>query len=187
MHLDVKYRYVTELAVDAPISFVLQYKMEHLPIKGAFKITFRRFCDSRGYFNELFNAQKYGECVKDKSWQQVSFSNSSNNILRGLHCSPYGKFITCTRGSFYDIIADFRPESPTFGKWCKVLLTDTNCTHANLSPPTLSVILAAHAPRKATAARRHVLNRTCHPHLSKTLRLHPLAPLQTEYVSLAVV
>jgi len=46
--------------------------------------------------------------------------------LRGLHCSPYGKFITCVRGAFYDVIADFREDSPTFGRWCGVLLTEHN-------------------------------------------------------------
>mgnify|MGYP001275303001 CR=1 FL=1 len=102
--------------------------MSMLPVNGAYKINFKRHGDSRGYFNELFNEQKYDECVKNKSWKQVSFSSSSKNVLRGLHCSPYGKFITCTRGSFYDVIADFRPDSPTFGRWCKILLTSTNCT-----------------------------------------------------------
>ena len=101
--------------------------MSKLPIKDAYKLNFKRFGDSRGYFNELFNREKYDESVKNKSWSQVSFSSSSKNVLRGLHCSPYGKFITCTRGAFYDVIADFRENSPTFGKWCKVLLTDENC------------------------------------------------------------
>lgn len=99
----------------------------YLPIKDAKKICFKRFGDSRGYFNELFNEEKCTDLI-GKKWKQVSFSNSSKNVLRGLHCSPYGKFITCTRGAFYDVIADFRPDSPTFGKWCKVLLTETNCT-----------------------------------------------------------
>lgn len=40
------------------------------------------------------------------NWAQVSFSNSAKGVLRGLHCSPYGKFIT---GAFYDVVADFRP------------------------------------------------------------------------------
>jgi dTDP-4-dehydrorhamnose reductase/dTDP-4-dehydrorhamnose 3,5-epimerase len=86
-------------------------------------VEFRRFFDNRGYFNELYNRERDGA---ERFWHQVSFSSSKKDVVRGLHCSPYGKFITCTRGAFYDVIADFRPDSPTFGRWCRVLLTDEN-------------------------------------------------------------
>ena len=78
-----------------------------LPVAGASVTTFDRFGDSRGYFNELYNETKYDESLQ-KEWKQVSFSSSGKHALRGLHCSPYGKFITCVRGAFYDVIADFR-------------------------------------------------------------------------------
>eukprot|EP00908_Phaeocystis_cordata_P025673 Transcript_814.p1 GENE.Transcript_814~~Transcript_814.p1 ORF type:complete len:498 (-),score=230.30 Transcript_814:558-2051(-) len=96
-----------------------------LPVDGASVTTFDRFGDSRGYFNELYNETKYDESLQ-KEWKQVSFSSSQKHALRGLHCSPYGKFITCVRGAFYDVIADFREDSPTFGRWCGVLLTEHN-------------------------------------------------------------
>ena len=80
---------------------------EPLPVHGASVTTFDRFGDSRGYFNELYNETKYDESLQ-QDWKQVSFSQSGKHALRGLHCSPYGKFITCTRGAFYDVIADFR-------------------------------------------------------------------------------
>ena len=96
-----------------------------LPIHGASVTAFDRYGDSRGYFNELYNEEKY-ECQPAERWKQVSFSSSSKHALRGLHCSPHGKFITCVRGSFYDVIADFREESPTFGRWCGVMLTEHN-------------------------------------------------------------
>lgn len=94
-----------------------------LPVDGARLYVCRRHADRRGYFNELYNERTY---FADE-WKQVSFSRSEKHVLRGLHCSPYAKFITCVRGAFYDVIADFRPTSPTFGKWCGVTLTDTNC------------------------------------------------------------
>jgi len=98
---------------------------EPLPVDGASVTTFDRFGDSRGYFQELYNESKYDESLQN-DWKQVSFSSSGKHALRGLHCSPYGKFITCVRGSFYDVIADFREDSPTFGRWCGVLLTEHN-------------------------------------------------------------
>ncbi len=97
-----------------------------LPVHGASVTTFDRFGDKRGYFQELYNAEKYPDVQPQPEWKQVSFSSSSAHALRGLHCSPHGKFITCVRGSFYDVIADFREDSPTFGRWCGVLLTDEN-------------------------------------------------------------
>ena len=75
-----------------------------LPVDGASVTTFDRFGDSRGYFNELYNEQKYDESLQ-KDWKQVSFSSSQKHAMRGLHCSPHGKFITCVRGAFYDVIA----------------------------------------------------------------------------------
>ena len=84
-----------------------------------------RVCVPRSYFNELYNESKYDESLH-QDWKQVSFSSSGKHALRGLHCSPYGKFITCVRGAFYDVIADFREGSPTFGRWCGVLLTEHN-------------------------------------------------------------
>ena len=98
---------------------------EPLPVHGASVTTFDRFGDSRGYFNELYNETKYDESLQ-QDWKQVSFSQSGKHALRGLHCSPYGKFITCTRGAFYDVIADFREGSPTFGRWCGIMLTEHN-------------------------------------------------------------
>lgn len=104
-----------------------------LPVDGASVTTFDRFGDSRGYFNELYNETKYDESLRQE-WKQVSFSSSQKHALRGLHCSPHGKFITCVRGSFYDVIADFREGSPTFGRWCGVLLTETNKKQVYVPP-----------------------------------------------------
>ena len=91
-----------------------------LPVDGCTVTTFDRFGDSRGSFNELYNETKYDESLK-QDWKQVSFSSSGKHALRGLHCSPYGKFSTCVRGAFYDVIADFRDGSPTFGRWLKTV------------------------------------------------------------------
>ena len=80
---------------------------------GASVTFFDRYGDSRGYFNELYNDTKYEDldnsrpraadgAEEPKRWKQVSFSSSQKHSLRGLHCSQYGKFITCVRGAFYD-------------------------------------------------------------------------------------
>ena len=98
-----------------------------LPVDGASVTTFYRYGDHRGYFNELYTEDKYDGVAPAERLKQVSFSSSQKkHALRGLHCTPYGNLVTCVRGSLYDVIADFRHCSPTFGRWCGVVLSETN-------------------------------------------------------------
>ena len=76
---------------------------------------------ARSCFNELYNETKYDESLHKG---EAGSSPPPKHALRGLHCSAYGKFITCVRGAFSDVIADFREDSPTFGRWCGVMLTE---------------------------------------------------------------
>ncbi|MDA8087465.1 MAG: dTDP-4-dehydrorhamnose 3,5-epimerase [Nitrospiraceae bacterium] len=59
----------------------------------------------------------------------VSF-NKKRGTLRGLHyqAAPYSeaKLVRCTLGAVYDVIADLRPDSPTYQQWMSVELTQKN-------------------------------------------------------------
>ena len=44
-------------------------------------------------------------------------------MLRGLHTSPYSKFVSVLSGEVYDIVVDLREESPAFGKWLAHILS----------------------------------------------------------------
>jgi dTDP-4-dehydrorhamnose 3,5-epimerase len=47
-------------------------------------------------------------------------------VLRGLHLQhpdDQGKLITVLRGAIFDVAADVRRGSPTFGRWCAATLT----------------------------------------------------------------
>ena len=112
-----------------------------LPVDGSTVTTFDRFGDSRGYFNELYNVQKYDESLH-KEWKQVSFSSSQKHALRGLHCSPHGKFITCVRGAFYDVVACVDTDVP--GPLCCAYVPDTR----------VSLLRAARTERSAQLVRR---------------------------------
>lgn len=96
-------------------------KITHLDIAGAFTVTGKRFPDDRGYFQEIYNETKFENPIT-KSWKQVSLSKSKANVIRGLHCSNYSKFVQCVSGEVYDVIVDLRPDSPTFMKWTGVWL-----------------------------------------------------------------
>ena len=48
---------------------------------------------------------------------QISVAISKRDVLRGLHTSPYSKLVSIISGVVYDVVVDFREESPTYGKW----------------------------------------------------------------------
>lgn len=88
------------------------------------------FGDSRGVFFENFHAQRYQEIlgVRDQ-FVQDNFSRSQKNVLRGLHYQvekPQGKLVTVLLGCVFDVVADIRVDSLTYGKWIGVELSSEN-------------------------------------------------------------
>jgi len=55
-------------------------------------------------------------------YRRNSFSNGKG-VLRGLHCSPYGKLVQCVAGSIVDYFVDLREDSPTYLSWKSVELS----------------------------------------------------------------
>ena len=84
------------------------------------------FEDSRGYFFESYNEQKFKEAGIDLRWVQDNQSSSLYGVIRGLHYQlpPFAqsKLVRVLRGKILDVAVDIRKSSPTFGKaYCKVL------------------------------------------------------------------
>lgn len=94
-------------------------EVQELDIPGAYLIGCQRFSDERGYFQELYRDERYSMF---KQCKQISYSCSSANVVRGIHCSPYGKLITCVKGKVVYVCVDLRLDSPTFKKWISVEL-----------------------------------------------------------------
>lgn len=87
------------------------------------------FTDSRGFFMETYNAQRFREAGIDAVFVQDNHSQSAINVLRGLHYqepNPQGKLVRCTRGVLYDVAVDIRVGSPTFKQWFGVELSEEN-------------------------------------------------------------
>jgi len=86
------------------------------------------FHDARGYFLESFQARRYGRLPGQAGpFVQDNFSQSRRGVLRGLHFQhPHGqgKLVRVARGQVYDVVADVRAGSPTFGKWQGFTLSD---------------------------------------------------------------
>jgi dTDP-4-dehydrorhamnose 3,5-epimerase len=90
--------------------------------------------DDRGFFKEVYTTSKYGALGLHDTFVQDSVSFSSKNVIRGLHGDPLmSKLVTVLRGKIYDVIADVRPSSPTYGKWQGFYLSEHN--HAQLYIP----------------------------------------------------
>ncbi|USD29087.1 dTDP-4-dehydrorhamnose 3,5-epimerase [Pseudoalteromonas sp. SCSIO 43201] len=87
------------------------------------------FGDERGYFYEMYQAERYKSLGILENFIQDNRSSSSRGVLRGLHfqkTKSQGKLVTVTSGEVFDVAVDLRPNSETFGKHCTVLLTAEN-------------------------------------------------------------
>jgi dTDP-4-dehydrorhamnose 3,5-epimerase len=87
------------------------------------------FTDSRGYFLETYQQQKYAELGITKPFVQDNQSYSTKHVLRGLHFQlryPQAKLVRVTHGAVFDVAVDIRRNSPTFGKWHGEILSAEN-------------------------------------------------------------
>jgi dTDP-4-dehydrorhamnose 3,5-epimerase len=83
--------------------------------------------DERGFFKETYNARRYKDAGLLDDFVQDSVSLSTRNVIRGLHYDPeMSKFVQVLRGAIWDVIADVRPGSPTYGRWEGFDLSEDN-------------------------------------------------------------
>ncbi len=87
------------------------------------------FKDQRGYFVETYQRQRYTDAGINVDFVQDNLSFSKKGTLRGLHFQhPHdqAKLVQVIQGEVFDVVADIRRESPTFGKWIGQYLSDEN-------------------------------------------------------------
>ena len=88
------------------------------------------FGDDRGFFLETFQIDRYKELVGiELPFVQDNHSRSSKGVLRGLHfqkTKPQGKLVRVVKGEVFDVAVDVRKDSPTYGKWEGVILSEEN-------------------------------------------------------------
>ncbi|OKB68764.1 dTDP-4-dehydrorhamnose 3,5-epimerase [Serratia marcescens] len=96
------------------------------------------FSDTRGFFMETFEKRRFQDMLDiDLDFVQDNYSRSSRGVLRGLHyqdIKPQGKLVRVVRGEVYDVAVDIRPDSPTFGKWEGIVLSEENKTQLWIPP-----------------------------------------------------
>jgi dTDP-4-dehydrorhamnose 3,5-epimerase len=87
--------------------------------------------DPRGFFFESYNERRFVETVgREVRFVQDNHSRSSKNVLRGLHFQlpPFAqaKLVRVVSGAVFDVAADVRRSSPTFGQWVGAVLSGEN-------------------------------------------------------------
>lgn len=103
--------------------------VETCHIEGLKVITPTVFRDERGYFMETYNYNDLKEAGIDQVFVQDNQSASRKGVLRGLHFQkqyPQDKLVRVIRGEVYDVAVDLREDSPTYGQWYGVLLSEEN-------------------------------------------------------------
>lgn len=114
-----------------------QIKVTKAPIDGLYIIEPTVHGDSRGYFMETYNQQDMEEAGLTMTFVQDNESMSRKGVLRGLHYQkqyPQGKLVRVIEGEVFDVAVDLRKDSPTFGQWFGVILSDENKKQFYISP-----------------------------------------------------
>lgn len=87
------------------------------------------FGDNRGYFMETYEERKFVEGGVKTKFVQDNQSKSTKGVLRGLHFQkthPQAKLVRVISGKVYDVAVDLRKDSPTYGKYVGLILSEEN-------------------------------------------------------------
>jgi dTDP-4-dehydrorhamnose 3,5-epimerase len=91
-----------------------------------------------GFFLETHKKSEFERAGIPYEFIQDNHSASKKGVLRSLHYQKkpavQGKLVRCIRGVIFDVAVDIRVESPTFGKWVGVYLSEEN-KHMLCVPP----------------------------------------------------
>ncbi len=106
------------------------------PLAGLLIIEPKVFGDSRGFFFETYQKQRYQQAGIECEFVQDNISRSQYGVLRGLHYQlqySQAKLVSVLRGKVFDVAVDIRRNSPTFGQWFGIELSEEN--HKQLFVP----------------------------------------------------
>ena len=106
----------------------MKYTEQEIP--GVWVIEPVVFSDSRGYFFEAFKKEEFERHIGKVDFIQDNESKSSYGVLRGLHFQKgefaQAKLVRVIKGEVLDVAVDIRKNSPTFGKYVAVVLSEEN-------------------------------------------------------------
>ena len=106
-----------------------KFKFTKTSIEDVYIIEPTVFGDERGYFMETYHQSEFKEAGLDLEFVQDNQSRSVKGVLRGLHfqyTKPQGKLVRVIKGKVFDVAVDIRRNSPTYGNYEGVILSEKN-------------------------------------------------------------
>lgn len=106
-------------------------KFAATPIAGVWEVHTAPRSDARGSFTRLYCAEAFDAIAPGLRFVQVNHSiTQQRGSVRGLHLqrAPAQEFklVRCLRGRVFDVAADLRAGSPSFGCWFALELSEDN-------------------------------------------------------------
>jgi dTDP-4-dehydrorhamnose 3,5-epimerase len=122
-------------------------KFQECDVEGAWVVAPSPHTDDRGRFMRAWCSEEFADHKVEFLPVQANMAKSNQKgTLRGLHAqvapAAEAKLVRCTRGSVFDVVADLRPESPTYLRWYgttlssaegQMLYLPAGCAHGCLS------------------------------------------------------
>ncbi|CAG0962996.1 dTDP-4-dehydrorhamnose 3,5-epimerase [Methylophilaceae bacterium] len=101
------------------------------PINGLKLVQRKPIEDHRGFFSRFYCTETFSLAGNECHAIQINHSYSrKKGTLRGMHFQlpPFAeiKYVSCIKGSIFDVAVDLRKNSPTFLHWHGELLSDEN-------------------------------------------------------------
>jgi dTDP-4-dehydrorhamnose 3,5-epimerase len=102
-------------------------------IAGLYTVTSNTFEDRRGFFREHYRISALSEALgRAPKLAQGNHSRSHAGVLRGFHSEAWDKLIYVVHGTALCVVADTRPQSPTFGRHESFLMGDAPGQHMRI-------------------------------------------------------
>ncbi|MDI7862351.1 dTDP-4-dehydrorhamnose 3,5-epimerase [Rhizobiaceae bacterium n13] len=101
------------------------------PLAGAHLVELEKRGDDRGFFARFYCQREFEAAGLNPIFVQLNNSLTvQRGTLRGMHYqlppAAEVKVVRCIQGALYDVIADLRPQSPTYGQWFGAELSAEN-------------------------------------------------------------
>jgi len=112
-------------------------KVKSTSLEGFLIVEPNCYKDDRGFFLETYQEDIYKAAGITDKFVQDNQSRSIKGVIRGLHFQvnrPQAQIVTIMRGSVFDVGVDLRRNSPTFGKWHGVELSDIGQRQVYMAP-----------------------------------------------------
>jgi dTDP-4-dehydrorhamnose 3,5-epimerase len=106
----------------------MPFRFVPLEIPAVILVETSRFPDDRGVLVEGYKQSEFASNGIRERFVQDLYTQSKARVLRGLHYQKnpkaQGKTVTVLHGRIFDVAVDIRKQSPTYGKWVGVELSD---------------------------------------------------------------